>query len=331
VLKDIQLFEVSLVAIPANPQAKLTNVKSAVGDVELTPRTIELLLCDGGVPQRFAKALLSGGWRAAVGSDVAELDELVATVKAKTARLNSLLEPQMDSLAELKTAITEYQTTSTEALAQTAKDVKDLRTELDRAQAQSAGRHRHPARRGQRSRPRARGDRPVLQERRRQRVPRAEVDVVGDANRSERRLSCPAAGLGHDDAQAVGLLADQAAHAYWSGASWLMSSATPNVVDELKDENGQYLWRNSSSASEPPTLLGKNVEISEDMPSVSGNAYPVLFGDFPRGYIIVERPWLRMLRDPCSSKPSIIFYAYRRVGGGLADCDAIRALKIATS
>lgn len=29
-LKDLQLFEVSLVAIPANPQAKLTSVKSAV-------------------------------------------------------------------------------------------------------------------------------------------------------------------------------------------------------------------------------------------------------------------------------------------------------------
>ncbi len=56
-----------------------------------------------------------------------------------------------------------------------------------------------------------------------------------------------------------------------------------------------------------------------------------MFGDFQRGYLIVERSGLKLLRDPYTSKPNVVFYAYRRVGGGLADCDAIRALKVSTS
>jgi hypothetical protein len=82
-LKDVQLFEVSLVAIPANPMARLTSVKSAGQSGELTPRTLERLLCESGVPQRFAKALISGGWRAAARSDDAEsVAALVAAVRA---------------------------------------------------------------------------------------------------------------------------------------------------------------------------------------------------------------------------------------------------------
>jgi HK97 family phage prohead protease len=93
VLKDVQLFEVSLVAIPANPQARLTSVKSAVEDAELTPRTLERLLCAAGVPQRFAKALISGGWKTAARCDEAEaVGALSEVVKGRTERLNSFLE-----------------------------------------------------------------------------------------------------------------------------------------------------------------------------------------------------------------------------------------------
>jgi HK97 family phage prohead protease len=95
VLKDLQLFEVSLVAIPANPQAKLISVKSAVESGEITPRMIEQLLRDGGVPQRFAKALIAGGWRAAGRCDDGEaVDALVQAVKANTEVLSCLRNPR---------------------------------------------------------------------------------------------------------------------------------------------------------------------------------------------------------------------------------------------
>lgn len=84
------------------------------------------------------------------------------------------------------------------------------------------------------------------------------------------------------------------------------------------------------STNQPPTLLGRPVEFDENMPAIAGNAFPILFGDFRRGYLIVEKTGLKMLRDPYTSKPNVVFYAYRRVGGGIADCDAIKALKIST-
>jgi Escherichia/Staphylococcus phage prohead protease len=92
VLKDVQLFEVSLVAIPANPQAKLVSVKSAVEGGQLTPRMIERLLCDGGVPRAFAKALIANGFRAAARCGDAEaVDALAEDIRRGTERLNSVL------------------------------------------------------------------------------------------------------------------------------------------------------------------------------------------------------------------------------------------------
>ena len=70
---------------------------------------------------------------------------------------------------------------------------------------------------------------------------------------------------------------------------------------------------------------------SEDMPSVASNAYAVAFGDFNRGYLVVDRTGIRVLRDPYSAKPYVLFYTTKRVGGGVQDFDAIKLLKFGTS
>ena len=44
---------------------------------------------------------------------------------------------------------------------------------------------------------------------------------------------------------------------------------------------------------------------SEDMPDVSSNSYSVAFGDFQRGYLVVDRAGIRVLRDPYSAKPYV--------------------------
>ena len=77
--------------------------------------------------------------------------------------------------------------------------------------------------------------------------------------------------------------------------------------------------------------MGYPVLICEDMPDVAANAYPVAFGDFRAGYTIAERPDLRILRDPFSAKPHVLFYATKRVGGAVTDFAAIKLLKIAVS
>ena len=70
---------------------------------------------------------------------------------------------------------------------------------------------------------------------------------------------------------------------------------------------------------------------AEDMPDVAANALAVAFGDFQRGYLIVDRVGVRVLRDPYSAKPYVLFYTTKRVGGGVQDFDAIKVLKFAAS
>ena len=63
------------------------------------------------------------------------------------------------------------------------------------------------------------------------------------------------------------------------------------------------------------------------MPDVDSEGAVMAFGDFKRGYLIVDRQGVRVLRDPYSAKPYVLFYTTKRVGGGVQDFNAIKLLK----
>jgi HK97 family phage major capsid protein len=46
---------------------------------------------------------------------------------------------------------------------------------------------------------------------------------------------------------------------------------------------------------------------------------------------VVERTGVRMLRDPFTAKPYVLFYTTKRVGGGVQNFEAIKLLKMAAS
>jgi HK97 family phage major capsid protein len=115
---------------------------------------------------------------------------------------------------------------------------------------------------------------------------------------------------------------------YRRNASWLMSSATAGIVHKFKDPDGRFIWTDSIAQGQPPILLGYPVEIDENMPAVAGGNFPVAFGDFKRGYLIVDRIGIRLLRDPYTSKPYVNFYTTKRVGGTVVDFNAIKLLKV---
>ena len=71
--------------------------------------------------------------------------------------------------------------------------------------------------------------------------------------------------------------------------------------------------------------------IAEDMQDVTTHAVAMAFGDFNAGYTVAERPDLRVLRDPFSAKPHVLFYATKRVGGDVSDFAAVKLLKFAVS
>jgi len=118
---------------------------------------------------------------------------------------------------------------------------------------------------------------------------------------------------------------------YRAGATFVLNSKTVGTVRKLKDNDGRFLWSDGLSASEPARLMGYPVLICEDMPDPADDAFAVAFGDFAAGYTIAERPDLRVLRDPFSAKPHVLFFATKRVGGDVTDFGAIKLLKFGTS
>ncbi|MEY4983256.1 MAG: hypothetical protein RIR62_1522 [Pseudomonadota bacterium] len=118
---------------------------------------------------------------------------------------------------------------------------------------------------------------------------------------------------------------------YRANASFVMNSKTAGAVRKMKDADGRFLWSDGLAAGEPARLMGYPVLICEDMPDIAAGAHAIAFGDFRAGYTIAERPDLRILRDPFSAKPHVLFYASKRVGGDITDFAAIKLLRIATS
>lgn len=118
---------------------------------------------------------------------------------------------------------------------------------------------------------------------------------------------------------------------YRANGSFVMNSKTTAQVRKLKDADGRFLWSDGLAAGEPAQLMGYPVLVAEDMPDPASDSISIAFGDFAAGYTVAERPDLRILRDPFSAKPHVLFYATKRVGGDVSDFAAIKLLKFGTA
>lgn len=118
---------------------------------------------------------------------------------------------------------------------------------------------------------------------------------------------------------------------YRANAQWIANRRTLSAARKLKDGYGRYLWEPSVQVGQPATLAGYPVVDMEDMPDIAANSYSMAFGDWRRAYTIVDRIGTRVLRDPYSSKPNVIFYTTKRVGGAVTMHEAYKLLKFAAS
>ncbi len=118
---------------------------------------------------------------------------------------------------------------------------------------------------------------------------------------------------------------------YRVNGTFVMNSKTAGLIRKLKDSDGRFLWSDGLAAGEPARLMGYPVLIAEDMPDAATDSFSIAFGDFQAGYTIAERPDLRVLRDPFSAKPHVLFYATKRVGGDVSDFAAIKLVKFGTA
>jgi HK97 family phage major capsid protein len=116
---------------------------------------------------------------------------------------------------------------------------------------------------------------------------------------------------------------------YRQNANWVMNRKTQAAIRKLKDADGNYLWQPPAAPGQRAMLMGFPLVEAEDMPDAAADTTPIAFGDFSRGYLVVDRTGVRVLRDPYSAKPYVLFYTTKRVGGGVQDYAAIKLLKFA--
>lgn len=118
---------------------------------------------------------------------------------------------------------------------------------------------------------------------------------------------------------------------YRQGASFTMNRGSLRDIRKLTDGDSNYLWQPSYQMGQPSTLLGYAVNEIEDMPAIANGAIPISFGDHKAAYTIFDRQGVVVLRDPFTSKPYVLFYTTKRVGGALVDPNAVRFIEIASA
>ena len=119
---------------------------------------------------------------------------------------------------------------------------------------------------------------------------------------------------------------------YGRNGTFMFNRGTLSAIRKLKDTAGQYVFQAGMSlqAGVPNTILGYPYVEATDMPDVGANTYPVLFGDFRRAYMIVDRVALAVTRDPFTQATSgnVRYIARRRVGGQVIQAEAVVKQKV---
>jgi len=119
--------------------------------------------------------------------------------------------------------------------------------------------------------------------------------------------------------------------AYLRNARWLMNRNTIAAVMLLKDGNNRYLWQPSFQAGQPSRLAGYPIVEAPDMPDIAANAYPIMFGDFRSGYLVVDRVQIEIQRlvEKYAEYGQIGLIARKRFNGQVVLPEAVVKMKIA--
>lgn len=115
---------------------------------------------------------------------------------------------------------------------------------------------------------------------------------------------------------------------YRKNAVWVMSSTIAAMLQKLKNKNGDFIWRDGLTADAPATLLGRPVYFLETMPTGGANQAVIAFGDFKRGYFIVDHETgVRTLPDNITEPGFYKVHTDKYLGGGVVDSNAIKFIE----
>jgi len=97
---------------------------------------------------------------------------------------------------------------------------------------------------------------------------------------------------------------------------------------KMQSTTGAFIWQETLRDGPAGTIVGRPYQINEAIDSEGSGKYPVFLGDFTRGYFVVNRTPIEVIRDPLSSKPNIEFMFIMRNGGAVVTAEAIKKLSI---
>lgn len=118
--------------------------------------------------------------------------------------------------------------------------------------------------------------------------------------------------------------------AHRRNSAWFMNRATISTAMKFKDSQNNYIWQQSLRENGfGITMAGYPVVEDEGVPDVAANSFSVAFGNMLRGYTIVDKPGIFMIRDELTVKGKVLWWVSRYVGGAVSDFDAIKLIKFA--
>ncbi len=100
----------------------------------------------------------------------------------------------------------------------------------------------------------------------------------------------------------------------------------PHTTDEQK---GEFLWGPGLGGPAQQTILGFPYILANSMPDIGADAFAVAFGDFRRGYTIVDRTGLAVIRDDVTQKrkATVEFTMHRWLTAQVTLTEPIKLLK----
>lgn len=87
---------------------------------------------------------------------------------------------------------------------------------------------------------------------------------------------------------------------------YIFNRRTLAILRTLKNAVNGFLWQPGLNGPVANTLNGFDYLVAEDMPDIADGAFPIAFGDFQRGYTIVDRTGMSVIRDEYTQKKKAI-------------------------
>lgn len=117
---------------------------------------------------------------------------------------------------------------------------------------------------------------------------------------------------------------------YHAGAAFMAPRALMGEMRSKVIGTDTFLWA-PGNAGGPPTFDGFPIYENPDLAAKGSASYSLVFGNWQKAYTIVDRVGISVLRDPYTSKGSVLFYTSKRTGGDVTNFEAYKVMKFSSS